>query len=374
PALDSAHGIGRGKAEEVADRVRALRADLVVFDDDLTPAQIRNLERLIPAKVIDRSALILDIFAHGARTREARTQVELAQLRYLLPRLTRHWTHLSRQVGGIGVRGVGETQLEIDRRIIRRKITRLAADLRSIERSRQVRRRSRRRAFQVVLVGYTNGGESTLLNRLTNATAGVADRLFATLDPMTRKYRARVGRDLILTDTVGFIRKLPHDLVASFRSTLQEALEADLLLQVIDLSHPDYERQAEVDRSVLEDLGALDRPRIAVYNKIDRVAEPAVLDRARRLDPAGVFVSAALGDGIEALRERLEAAAAADLEEDWVSVPTGAGPLISRIHSLADVLGTACEDGVLRLRIRTSHRNASRIRRLVDEANLCAAG
>jgi GTP-binding protein HflX len=370
--LDPAHLIGKGKAEELAEMVRQEKADLVIFDEDLTPAQARNLERVISAKVIDRSGLILDIFARRARTREARTQVELAQLRYLLPRLTRRWTHLSRQVGGIGVRGVGETQLEIDRRIIRKKISRLTSGLKSIEKSRRIRRKTRSRTFQVALVGYTNTGKSTLLNRLTESRARVENLLFATLDPMTRRYRTRLGQDIVLTDTVGFIRKLPHQLVASFRSTLQEAIEADLLLEIIDISHSDYEQQREVTGTVLADLGAMDTPRVAVYNKIDLVEDPTILDRARHLDPDGIFVSAVRGVHLDELSERIEAMAREEVVEDWIQVPNGDSQMIARIHRLADVVGSAAEDGIVRIRIRTSAKNADRIRRLVDKESACA--
>ena len=365
--LDPAYLIGRGKAAEVADRARRDKAALVVFDDDLSPAQARNLEKVIGAKVIDRSALILDIFARRARSREARTQVELAQLRYLLPRLTRRWTHLSRQVGGIGVRGVGETQLEIDRRIIRHKIGRLTADLKEIEKSRQVRRKGRRRAVQVALVGYTNAGKSTLLNRLTEAAAHTENRLFATLDPMTRRYRTEGGRDIVLTDTVGFIRKLPHQLIASFRSTLQEALEADVLVEVIDLGHPDYEPQRAVTQRVLVDLDAAGKPRLAVYNKIDRVADPTVLARARRRDPDGVFVSARTGEGLDRLRVGIEALSLDRTVEGSVTVENADGRLLARIHDLAEVTGTARENGRMRVRFRASRDNAARIRRLAAD-------
>ncbi|MCZ6670580.1 MAG: GTPase HflX [Acidobacteria bacterium] len=365
--LDPAHLIGRGKAADLAAMARAEKADLIIFDQDLSPAQARNLEKLIEVRVIDRSALILDIFARGARSREARTQVELAQLRYLLPRLTRRWTHLSRQVGGIGVRGVGETQLEIDRRIVRKKISQLSSALRTIEKSRQVRRKGRSRAYQAALIGYTNSGKSTLLNRLTRAAAKVEDRLFATLDPMTRRYRTRQGKDIVLTDTVGFIRKLPHQLIASFRSTLQEALEADLLVEIIDLGHPNYEVQREVTERVLGDLGALDKPRITVYNKIDSVADPTILDRARQQDPEGIFVSALIGTHLEELRERIEAAAWEVLMEDWVSVPIGSTRLISRIHSLAEVIDTTSRNGYMRIRIRTSRVNVERIRGIIGK-------
>ncbi|HET9481887.1 MAG TPA: GTPase HflX, partial [Candidatus Polarisedimenticolia bacterium] len=293
--LDAAYMVGRGKASEIAAHSRGHQADVVIFDDDLSPAQVKNLEKLIGARVIDRSGLILDIFSRRARSREARTQVELAQLNYLLPRLTRRWTHLSRQEGGIGVRGIGETQIELDRRIIRRRISRLQQDLARIEKGRHLRRAGRRGVIRGALIGYTNSGKSTLLNALTRSDAFVEDRLFATLDPLVRRMELGAGRHLLLIDTVGFIRKLPHHLVASFKSTLEEAADADLLLNVVDISHARYEEHIEVTRQVLAELDLAHKPALMVFNKIDRVAEPGVLDRASRLDPQALFVSAAAG-------------------------------------------------------------------------------
>ncbi len=263
----------RGKVEELAALAREHRAGLVLCDLDLSPAQVRNLEEALSVKVLDRSALILDIFARRARSREARTQVELAQLRYLLPRLTRQWGHLSRQDGGIGQRGVGETQLEIDRWLVRRKIARLEVDLERIERERGERRKKRRGEPRVALVGYTNAGKSTVLNLLTGAGTFVEDRLFATLDPLVRRC-TRGGRPpFLMIDTVGFIRKLPHHLIASFRSTLEEAADADLLLQVVDAGSEAIADHLITTRATLEELGLADRPQLLVLNKIDAVPE-----------------------------------------------------------------------------------------------------
>jgi GTP-binding protein HflX len=302
-AVSAATLLRRGKVEATAELARDRQADLVVFDEDLSPAQVRNLERAIPAKIVDRSALILDIFALRARTREARTQVELAQLRYLLPRLTRQWTHLSRQEGGIGQRGVGETQLELDRRLIRRRIGRLAADLRDIEKERGERRKHRH-DMTVALIGYTNAGKSTLLNQLTGAGALVEDRLFATLDPLVRRC-ARGGRPpFLVIDTVGFIRKLPHHLVASFRSTLEEAVDADLLLHVVDASSPALEDHMRIVRETIASLGLADRPVLVVFNKIDRV-EAGVIERLQDEFPDAVFMTALNATHIEALERRV---------------------------------------------------------------------
>src|SRR5947208_4321209 len=253
-APDPATWIGSGKAEEIKRLAAKERATLIVFDDDLSPAQTRNLEKITEVKVIDRSALILDIFAGRARSREARTQVELAQLEYMLPRLTKAWGHLERQAGGIGTRGVGETQLELDRRIIRTRIARLKDDLQHIERTRLTQRKSRSAVYTVALVGYTNAGKSTLFNRLTRGGAEAIDKLFATLDSRTQRIAYEMPRETVIVDTVGFIRKLPHHLVASFRSTMEEAVAADLVLHVIDGSHPQFEEQETVGEQVLADL------------------------------------------------------------------------------------------------------------------------
>jgi len=294
---DAGMFIGRGKAEEVSRAIKTLKVDLVLFDDDLSPSQIKNLESVFDCAVMDRSGLILEIFHQRARTREARTQVELAQLQYLLPRLTRRWTHLSRQVGGIGVRGgEGESQLEVDRRMLRKRIGKLKKDLAKIERTRGVQRRGRRDAHLVALAGYTNAGKSTLFNRLTQSNVHAENRLFATLDSRLRQGSLGDRELAVFADTVGFIRKLPHHLVASFKSTLEEITLADVVLHVVDRSHPQWREQLDVAEEVLRELGVDPERMITVFNKCDLLGETV------RGENHGVRVSALTGDGIEQLR------------------------------------------------------------------------
>jgi GTPase len=300
-APDPRFFVGKGKVEEIAEAVAAHGARLVVFDDDLSPSQARHLEEALPddVKVLDRAGVILDIFALRARTREAQTQVELAQLNYLRSRLTRRWSHLSRQAGGIGTRGVGETQIETDRRLIRRRIAFLRASLDEIEREREVQRRRRASLPAVALVGYTNAGKSTLFVALTGDKTLVEDRLFATIDPRIRRAELGEGTVVTVADTVGFIRKLPHHLVASFRATLAEATLAQVIVHVVDASHPGWEDQLRVGEEVLESLGVDPRACIVALNKVDR------LDGASLpLLPAGrdaVLLSALTGAGLDAL-------------------------------------------------------------------------
>jgi GTP-binding protein HflX len=297
--------VGKGKLEELKELVEQVKADVIIFDDDLSPAQVRNLEKATSRKVIDRSELILDIFARRARTRESRLQVELAQLEYTLPRLTGMWKHLERQAGGIGTRGPGETQLETDRRLVRERIARLKHALESVERERETQRHRRRREFRAALVGYTNAGKSTLFNALTRAGVFVENRLFATLDSTTRQLVSRDRTMVLLTDTVGFIRKLPHHLVASFHSTLVEAIEADLLLHVIDASDPDFRRQIEAVDGVLDDILSEPRPpRLLVFNKCDALDDDAIA--ALRVEHEGCLVlSAKTGENVALLRDEL---------------------------------------------------------------------
>jgi GTP-binding protein HflX len=297
--------IGKGKVAEVKAAAVEGDADLAIFDDDLSPAQVRNLEKELGVKVVDRSELILAIFARRARTRESRLQVELAQLEYMMPRLTGMWKHLERQAGGIGTRGPGETQLETDRRIVRERIARLKRSLEAVERERETQRRRRRREFRAAIVGYTNAGKSTLFNALTRSDVFVEDLLFATLDSTTRQMVSPTRQVALVTDTVGFIRKLPHHLVASFHSTLAETVEADLLLHVVDASAPDFRRQMGAVEDVLEKILDRPRPTALVFNKCDRLGESEAAAGLRVEFPGAFVVSALRDDGLGELRAYL---------------------------------------------------------------------
>ena len=369
--LDHPHAhyyVGEGKAGELKELVEANQADLVIFDEELTPAQGKNLEDHVGVRVMDRSELILDIFATRARSRESRMQVELAQLEYLLPRLKRMWSHLSRIRGGIGLRGPGETQLETDRRMIGEKIADLKTKLRDVARAREVQRKSRAGQFRASLVGYTNAGKSSLLRTLSgDADVFVEDRLFATLDSTTRTVELGDGYTALVTDTVGFIRKLPHHLVASFRSTLEEAREADLLLHVVDGSHPDWEEQFEVVDAVLAELELDERPQILVFNKCDRLthAEEEVLrDRTRAFEsrPA-VFVSALQPESLLALRETLKARMRHRLARVQVRVPTEDGELLAWLYREGEVLERSDHDAHIDVVARLPGPQLAQLRR-----------
>ncbi len=297
--------LSKGKLAQLEQRAKNDEVDVVIFDDDLSPAQGRNLEKRLEIKVVDRSELILSIFAEHARTRESRLQVELAQLEYLLPRLTRMWVHLSRQQGGIGTRGPGETQLEVDRRRIGERIAFLKKKLKEVDKERGVQRARRHGTHKTGLVGYTNAGKSTLMNALTGAGVLAEDKLFATLDATTRRYRYPDGKVTLFTDTVGFIRKLPHHLVASFRSTLAEVVDADLLLHVVDASSDQADEQIEAVMTVLQELDVANKPMITVLNKID-VADDVRVDGLRARHDGAIACSAKKRTGLDTLRDAVE--------------------------------------------------------------------
>jgi GTP-binding protein HflX len=361
---DPATFIGEGKAEEVAQRVRELEANVVIFDDDLSPAQARNLERLIDVKIVDRSGLILDIFARRAQSREAKTQVELAQLEYLLPRLTRQWTHLSRQEGGIGTRGPGETQLEVDRRRVRKRIADLSVRLQRIARGREVRRRRRRHEFTAALVGYTNAGKSTLLNAMARAGAYTEDKLFATLDPTTRSVRLDGDRKILITDTVGLIRKLPHHLVASFHSTLELLVEVDLLLHVVDVSHRKFEEQMQAVSGVLQELGAHTQPLLVVFNKIDRIEEyPDLLSRLMSEYPEAFFISALREKGMEELNRGILRQVESDMETLTLQVSYADSHLLSEVYDAGEVLDREDLAEHVRLKVKVKRAEAEKLKK-----------
>jgi len=306
--------IGKGKVTELAERVKRFEADVIIFDNDLSPGQIRVIEEIVNLKVIDRSELILDIFATRAKTQQAKLQVELAQLEYTYPRLTRMWSHLDAlagaggatgagAVGAIGTRGPGEQQLEVDRRLVKDRVRDLKHELENID-SRRIREITGRQGlFKICLVGYTNTGKSTLLNKLTNADAYVEDKLFATLDTQTKKWTPVSGVEILLSDTVGFVRKLPHQLVASFKATLEEAVYADLLLHIIDAANPDAMKQIESVEKVLAEIGCGEKPILKVFNKVDAVKKISELETLQTLFPDAICISAKTGFGLEQLAE-----------------------------------------------------------------------
>jgi GTP-binding protein HflX len=362
-APDPATYIGSGKADELRGLADALDIDVVVFDDELTPAQQRNLEKKFARDVVDRVALILDIFAQHARSQEGMVQVELAQLRYRLPRLRGRGIELSQQAGGIGTRGPGETQLEVDRRRIQRRVHKLEDQLDRLAKTRATQRKARRRRDlpTVSLVGYTNAGKSTLLNRLTRADALVEDRLFSTLDPTTRRLHLPGGEEALLGDTVGFVRRLPHELVEAFKSTLEEVAQADLLLHVVDGSAPDAENQVEAVHAVLREIGASDRPELLVVNKID-LADPGDVDDLIAAHASAVAVSAATGEGIEKLAETLGMRLRALDPVVELAVPYERGDVIAALHREGEVLVEVHGDRETRVRARIPESGINRFR------------
>jgi GTP-binding protein HflX len=342
--------IGEGKAEELKMMAEVEGATLIIFDDELSPTQGRNLEEAIGVRVMDRAELILDIFATRARSSEAKAQVELAQLRYTRPRLKRMWTHLSRVRGGVGMRGPGETQLETDRRMIDHRIARLAEELERVARQRATQRKGRAEQLKVSLVGYTNAGKSSILRGLSGADVFIEDRLFATLDPTTRAVDAGEGNEVLMTDTVGFIRKLPHHLVASFRATLEEAREADLLLHVIDASHPGWEEQKFVVEEVLSDLKLRDRPTVLADRAVDSSGTRAVF--ASTVEPGGLdALRALLLDEVRRLRPDVR-----------LVLSSSQGGLLAEIYRDGEVLEREDEGEEVRVRARLSDGSIARLR------------
>jgi GTP-binding protein HflX len=336
----AAYYIGPGKANELAQLCKEQNVGTVIFNDELSPAQSRNLEKVFERKILDRTQLILDIFAQRAKSKDGKLQIELAQLQYLLPRLTGMWTHLSRQSGGIGTRGPGETQLEVDRRRVQEKIARLSRELAEVRQQRSTQRQGRLRQHWPIasLVGYTNAGKSTLLNRMTKSEVYAADQLFATLDPTTRQFVLPNKQKLLLTDTVGFLKQLPHHLIESFKATLEEVAEADLLLHVVDLSHPLYEQQMAAVQTVLEELNAWGKQMIVVFNKIDRVPNPALVEHCLKMHPHSVAISAATGEGLDQLFSEIESQVKSWRLRVKLVLPNDRTALVAELHRVGRVL------------------------------------
>lgn len=361
--------LGSGKIEEVKQLVQQEDISLLIFDDELSPSQGKNIEELTGVRIMDRAELILDIFATRARSSEAKMQVELAQLQYMLPRLTRMWTHLEKIRGGIGMRGPGETQLETDRRLINHRIKILKQRLADTVRSRAVRRSGRRNQFGASLVGYTNAGKSSILRALTeDQEVFVEDRLFATLDPLTRQIDLGEGQLALLTDTVGFVRKLPHQLVASFRATLEEVTETDLLIHVIDVSNPVWEEQRNVVNQVLAELGVTDKPTLNVFNKIDLVPKEelaAIRDRIDNLLPGSVFVSSLDTDSIEPLRRELLRQVRKRQMIKNFHIPVSEGQVISELYRKGEVISQDSNDEVVIIQARVGEELAGRLSRYI---------
>jgi GTPase len=359
--------LGKGKVEELSRFIAEKNASLVIFDDELSPSQGKNLEDATGKRVMDRAELILDIFATRARSKEAKMQVELAQLQYMLPRLTRMWAHLEKFRGGIGVRGPGETQLETDRRLINHRIKILKQRLDEVERARETQRAARRNELLASLVGYTNAGKSSILRALSKSPdIFVEDRLFATLDPLTREISLAESYKALLSDTVGFIRKLPHNLVASFRATLEEVLQSDLLLHVVDASHPRWEEQRFVVDEVLSEIGAADKTKLYVFNKIDLLDPDSLAglrERIGNLIPNAVFVSTVTEDGLEPLRRALLSASRKDRTLSEIRISSSEGKLLAEIHRFGEVLDQRSENGVIVLRARIGPATAGRLER-----------
>lgn len=360
--VDPSTYIGKGKVQEIAEKVLENNIQVVIFDDDLSPAQTKNIEKAVKCKTIDRSALILDIFAKRARSSESKTQVELAQLEYLLPRLTRQWSHLERQAGGgVFTKGPGETQLETDRRLIGNRIAVLKEELKKIEKQRKTQRATRGEMFQVALVGYTNAGKSTLLNTLSDAGVFVEDRLFATLDATVRRVQLDNDYPCLISDTVGFIRKLPHHLVASFRSTLEEVREADILLHVVDVSNHQFHEQMETVNQVLKELDATNDATIIVFNKVDAVIDENILASLKKEYKSALFISAQRKIGLDKLRKAIIKQINSDYVIKTITVDNSDGKLFAMIHYLGEILDTKHKTKTTSIRFRARKQDAEKI-------------
>ena len=364
---DPAYCIGKGKVEELVIIVKEKEIDLVIFDDDLSPAQARNLEQSLECKVIDRTGLILQIFAIRAQSAQAKMQVELAQLEYMLPRLSGKWTHLSKQKGGIGNKGPGETQIETDRRLVRNRISLLKKKLKEVALQHDTQTRGRQSVQRVSLVGYTNAGKSTLMNVLCpEAEAFAENRLFATIDTKTRRLELNINKLVLLSDTVGFIRKLPHTLVESFKSTLDEVLQADFLLHVIDISHPGFEEQMSVVRDTLKEIGVEHDNIIEVFNKIDALEDPSILRDISEKYPDAVFISAIRGVNISLLKEMIAQQIDREYTERHISVHVSNYKLITYLYEHTEVIDKRHVDEEVELTFRVRNTELKHIDALVN--------
>lgn len=361
---DSSTYIGKGKLHELKRIMEEKKIDTVIFDDDLSPTQLRNIEHGTDAKVLDRSSLILDIFASRAKTAAAKTQVELAQLQYLLPRLTRYWTHLSRQKGGIGTKGPGETQIETDRRLIGRRISVLKDKLDKLSKQRTTQRKGREGMNRISLVGYTNAGKSTLMNALTETGVFAEDRLFATLDSTVRRHELE-NHSILLSDTVGFIRKLPHNLVESFKSTLDEVREADILLHVVDASSKMADEYIEVVEETLEELKATNKRTILVFNKVDKMEAQQVADMKQRY-PNAIFVSAEQRIGLRELERSIEDMIELDYDRHTLQIPVSKYKAVAFIHENATVENESYEGTDVEMTFSMAEKDFKQLSHLLD--------
>ena len=368
---DPATFIGKGKAETIINQASELDCNLIIFNDDISPTQIKNLQKIAgeTTKVIDRTGLILDIFTKHAKTKEAKTQVQLAQLEYFLPRLTRIWTHLERQMGGIGTRaGAGETQIEIDRRLIRNQIAKLKRELTAIEKQRKVQNHRRVNAFRIALVGYTNAGKSTLMNALTDADVLVQDQLFATLDTTTRKLEnIEVGIPVLLSDTVGFIRNLPHNLIASFRSTLGEIRDVDLLLKVFDASSDNIHEHIDTVEEVLKEMDMPNKTNIIVLNKIDDITDPQQLSGLKTRFKEASFISSLKNIGLKELSGRIEKTITSEFQKDVFHLSFKQTKLLDTIYTLTRVLKKKSDYNGIRLEVEGNRESLDKIRQIIEK-------
>ena len=366
--------IGRGKVEELKHAVIHHSPEVVIFDEELSPRQNRELEKILKCRVIDRPWLILEIFSHHARTREAKTQVELARLKYALPRLTKMWGHLSRQRGGIGMKDVGETQIQLDQRMIRNEIHKLEKKLRQIDREKKTQRKSRQGTFKVALVGYTNVGKSSLMNKLTGANTLVENKLFATLDPTVRKIKKNFPYPVLLSDTVGLINKLPHDLVASFKSTLDEVRDADLLIHVVDISHPEYKNQLQTTDDLLIQMGMDEIEVILVFNKIDSIEDIEILEKAHEKFPSAVSISCKKNEGIDVLRQKIIIQYEKRLSPYLMELEHSQAGIISQIRKFALIVKEDYKEDRICLSLRLPPGGKAKLKNILNPQEISVNG